>query len=240
MCFRSARCCGSSRWGRQLFEPCENEFSRLHAVEKAKVPRPSTLVPDYSPQLEEIVMKALSRDRTVRYQSALEMRIALEEFAYDTHLAVSSAKVSHMMDKLFPAAEREGSTGPGSSLVSARIDPTPPGPGELTKPTGPAAPTTGRTTRPPARGGQRTLGPGGADPRGDGAGDRGAVARGQESARGAVRRWAVRWGRSGRRPVRRRRVRSRTGEETKSRTGRRGDPGGRARSQGARPRGGAG
>lgn len=52
----------------------------LHHV-KSPIPSPRKVVPDLPQQLEMIIVKALSKSRDHRYQSALEMAQALEHFA---------------------------------------------------------------------------------------------------------------------------------------------------------------
>jgi len=71
-------------------------------------PRPSSIVADYPPALEEIVLKALARDREKRYASAQELQLELEKFAHDHRLLLSSARLASFMSELF--AERISAT----------------------------------------------------------------------------------------------------------------------------------
>lgn len=59
--------------GRRLFAR-DNELMTLKAICDEPMVRPSVVVPGYPSRLEEVVMRALSRLREDRYQSALEMR----------------------------------------------------------------------------------------------------------------------------------------------------------------------
>ncbi len=103
--------------GRRLFTG-SSDFEILRKVKEDDAPSPSSVVPDYPPELERIVMKGLARDRDRRYATAEEMQIDLEEFAREQRLAVSSVSVGRFMRELFKseleawhAAERAGQTG---------------------------------------------------------------------------------------------------------------------------------
>jgi hypothetical protein len=58
---------------RRLFKR-PNELMVLKAVTEQPIPRPRREMPDYPRSLEAICMKALARDRELRYGSALELR----------------------------------------------------------------------------------------------------------------------------------------------------------------------
>ena len=70
------------------------------------MPLARTRNPDVPAELEEIIEKALARDPLHRYQSANELKVALDKWLYGTGLAPSTADVSAYMRKLF--AERIG------------------------------------------------------------------------------------------------------------------------------------
>lgn len=95
--------------GKRLFGSAgaDNELALLRKVDEAEVPKPTELVPGYPEWLEAIVLKALSRDREDRYQSALELRVALEDAAREAMLPISSAHTGRLMAELFPPEERE-------------------------------------------------------------------------------------------------------------------------------------
>jgi len=86
--------------GSRLFAG-DNEFAILNRVAKGDVPPPSSIRPDYPPELEAIVMRALQADPVQRYESALDMQIDLEDFAREARLPVSSARMSKFMRELF-------------------------------------------------------------------------------------------------------------------------------------------
>ncbi|MBW2524905.1 MAG: serine/threonine protein kinase [Deltaproteobacteria bacterium] len=62
--------------GRRLFYR-PNELLTLRAICQDPLPRPSSIRRDYPPQLEGVVLKALSRDPANRFSSAAEMRRTL-------------------------------------------------------------------------------------------------------------------------------------------------------------------
>ena len=60
------------------------------------VPTPSSVAPDCDPALEEICMKALAREPTARYQSALEFQTALAAFCTTKGLSVSNRDIARV------------------------------------------------------------------------------------------------------------------------------------------------
>ncbi len=86
--------------GKRLFAG-ENEFAILNRVAKADVPPPSSVRPEYPPELEAIVMRALSVDAESRYPTAIDLQIDLEDFAREARLPVSSARMGRFMRALF-------------------------------------------------------------------------------------------------------------------------------------------
>jgi serine/threonine protein kinase len=76
------------------------EYALLQQVAEAKIPLPSTRVTNYPRELEQIVLKALARDPRERYQSAQAMQLALEEFAREHKLAMSSTRITGLLGAL--------------------------------------------------------------------------------------------------------------------------------------------
>jgi eukaryotic-like serine/threonine-protein kinase len=66
--------------GRRLFRR-DTELAVMRAIVEDEIPRPSELVP-ITPQLESIVMQALHKRREERFQTAQEMALALERYAF--------------------------------------------------------------------------------------------------------------------------------------------------------------
>ena len=58
---------------------------------------PSSIVPDYPPKLEAIVKRALATRRDDRFQTAEEMRIALDDFLADGSRSVTREEVSALL-----------------------------------------------------------------------------------------------------------------------------------------------
>ncbi len=92
--------------GRKLFSSNSNDLALLQKVEKAEITPPSMVVPNYPSELEDIVLRAMSRDREKRYKTALEMRMAIEEFAHTYRVPLTSTRVSSYMDLVFPRTNR--------------------------------------------------------------------------------------------------------------------------------------
>ncbi|HSD90185.1 MAG TPA: protein kinase [Kofleriaceae bacterium] len=86
--------------GRRLYKS-NGDLATLQRVVYVDAPRPTRFIPEYPPVLERIVMKALSRDRQARYQSAQELQLDLESFARDQRLSVSSVVMASEMSQLF-------------------------------------------------------------------------------------------------------------------------------------------
>ena len=65
------------------------------------MPLPSSIRPEYPPELEAIVMRALQADPDNRYATAVDLQIDLEDFAREARLPVSSARLGRFMRELF-------------------------------------------------------------------------------------------------------------------------------------------
>jgi serine/threonine-protein kinase len=86
--------------GRRLFKG-QSEFETLKLICEREYPRPSQVHPGYPPELEGIVMKALSKDKTTRYQSARELQSALEDYVRRERIPVSNVALTQYMQSLF-------------------------------------------------------------------------------------------------------------------------------------------
>lgn len=93
--------------GRRLFVSKGNPVALLSRISSEPAPRPSTIVPDFPPELERIVMKALEIDRAMRYTTAQELQVDLEEFARRERLANSPTRLAAYMQELFAPELRE-------------------------------------------------------------------------------------------------------------------------------------
>ncbi len=86
--------------GRRLFKGA-SEYETLKMICDKEYPLPSQVKPDYPPELERIVMRALAKKREDRYQSAREMQADLESFAREERIAVSQVSLTKWMESLF-------------------------------------------------------------------------------------------------------------------------------------------
>ncbi|HSR96223.1 MAG TPA: serine/threonine-protein kinase [Kofleriaceae bacterium] len=77
------------------------DYALLQQVVEAQIAPPSLRIPEYPPELERIVMKALAKDPALRYQTAQAMQLDLEEFAREHKLAMSSVRIAKLMGSLF-------------------------------------------------------------------------------------------------------------------------------------------
>jgi serine/threonine-protein kinase len=85
---------------RRLFKD-DNDFLTMTAIVQGKIPPPSTSWPGVPPELEAIVMKALSSSPDDRYATADHMRLALEDFAANTGLRTSTTTLADYMKTQF-------------------------------------------------------------------------------------------------------------------------------------------
>ncbi|MFH2007781.1 MAG: protein kinase, partial [bacterium] len=95
--------------GQGLFDR-ETDLDTLRAVMAADVPPPSSIDPTIPPEVDEVVLKALTSQPADRYQSTEDFQEALERCIMRIGEPYSSNKVRHFMAELFPidlAVERE-------------------------------------------------------------------------------------------------------------------------------------
>ncbi|MBC8072194.1 MAG: serine/threonine protein kinase, partial [Deltaproteobacteria bacterium] len=103
--------------GSRLFAG-DNEIAIINRVAKGEVPLPSAIRPEYPPELERVVMRALASDPNHRYRSAIELQLDLEDFAREAQLPVSSARVGKFMRELFADEIQLGA----AQLQAERLD----------------------------------------------------------------------------------------------------------------------
>ena len=116
--------------GRRLFKG-ENDLQTIERVRKCEVLPPSLHNPLCPPELDAIVMQALSKNREDRFQSGSEMADALDDVVYSarfqpTHLAQT-------MRGLFPAdsggEQRVGGPIRSNNSLTGSVSPSKPGSG---------------------------------------------------------------------------------------------------------------
>jgi serine/threonine protein kinase len=82
--------------GERLFRG-ETPAHTLRLVQAARIPNPARLVPGYPARLAEIVQRSLEREMTQRYQTADELRAALEQYLVEERVVVSHASVGKLV-----------------------------------------------------------------------------------------------------------------------------------------------
>jgi serine/threonine protein kinase len=78
-----------------------SDFALLQKIVEEPIPPPSSRVPNYPPELEAIVMKALAKAPSARYQTAQALQVDLEAFARERRLGMSSIGIASLMGSLF-------------------------------------------------------------------------------------------------------------------------------------------
>ncbi len=85
---------------RRLFR-METDLDTLEKVQACVVPLPSTIVPGYPPELEQVVMKALAQRREDRFQTAREFSRALQASLMRQGLFVAPEDVGDYLKQMF-------------------------------------------------------------------------------------------------------------------------------------------
>jgi serine/threonine-protein kinase len=85
--------------GERLFKG-ETPAQTLRLVSTARIPTPHRVFPDYPERLGQIVLKALARDMKERFQTADELRLALEGYLVESRTLVSHAAVGKLVYKI--------------------------------------------------------------------------------------------------------------------------------------------
>jgi serine/threonine-protein kinase len=98
--------------GRRLFKG-ENDMQTIDRVRRCEVAPPSLFNPLCPPQLDQIVLQALARNRDERYQSASEMADALDDVVYASRF--QATHLAQTMRSLFPADVGGDGRAPGSA-----------------------------------------------------------------------------------------------------------------------------
>ena len=79
----------------------DTDMGVLRMIQSAKIEPPSTFNPAVPQQLDAIVLKALSRDKTKRYQTAEEFQRDLHKFLYAYNPSFNPADLSYYAQELF-------------------------------------------------------------------------------------------------------------------------------------------
>lgn len=99
----------------------DNEYTAMHAVLKEPIPPLVDVRKDASRRLSEIVGKALERDRSRRYPTALALRLDLEDELARSGRACTSAHIAHWLSTFVNEARQAGSIGPPEGATPTGI-----------------------------------------------------------------------------------------------------------------------
>lgn len=108
--------------GRRLFTG-KSEYAIMDDVAKVRVTPPSARDAAYPAELERIVMTCLQRDPALRYQTAQELLLALEQFARTHEVPLSAVALGRFVGEGFEAAVRRAHGRPAAP-VRATTGPT--------------------------------------------------------------------------------------------------------------------
>ncbi len=86
--------------GRRLFQG-KSDFEVLKQIVEGSVAPPTEYEPQYPPELEAIVMRALAKEKEARYQTARDMQVDLEALVRADRLHVSPIALTSYMAELF-------------------------------------------------------------------------------------------------------------------------------------------
>ncbi len=101
----------------------KDDFQTIDRLQNMLPPPPSSRNPSCPPELDEIVLRGLTKDPTERWRSASEMRAALAGFAIDQHRLATNREVSEWVEEAFEMAipsRMRLPLGPSSSAEARR------------------------------------------------------------------------------------------------------------------------
>jgi len=85
---------------RKLFS-AKNDLAVLKKIQACKVPPPSSINPNVPKALDKIVLKALEKDRDLRYENLDQMNRALIKFLYAKYPEFNATDLSYFAQELF-------------------------------------------------------------------------------------------------------------------------------------------
>lgn len=95
---------GISLWemlcSRKLFK-ASNDLAVLKKIQECNIPAPSSINPNVPKELDEIVLKALSKDRNKRYENLDQLNRALIKFLFSTYPDFNSSDLGFFAKELF-------------------------------------------------------------------------------------------------------------------------------------------
>jgi serine/threonine-protein kinase len=90
---------------RRLFRG-DSDVETVRRVRDAEVPHPTTFIPEYPPVLADALTRALTKDPEARWQTAAELRDALDAFVESSGGAVNEARMQAIVAELFDESSR--------------------------------------------------------------------------------------------------------------------------------------
>src|SRR5262249_26960351 len=78
-----------------------SDFLTMAAIVEGEIPTPSESRPDIPPALDAIILRALSREPSARFQTAEDLREALERFALEYQLRTSNKALADFLVAMF-------------------------------------------------------------------------------------------------------------------------------------------
>lgn len=85
---------------RKLFK-AKNDLAVLKQIQECNVPAPSTYNPNVPKELDEIVLKALSKDRSKRFENLDQLNRALVKFLYSNYQDFNATDLAYFAKELF-------------------------------------------------------------------------------------------------------------------------------------------
>ncbi len=100
----------------------DTDYQTVELVRQARVPSIAAINPEIEPELEQVVRKALARDREERYASAADLGDALSQFLFSRRLKVTARDIAALVRDTQMEAMRKRSAEPKPSLIDALIN----------------------------------------------------------------------------------------------------------------------
>ena len=85
---------------RKLFK-APNDIAVLKKIQECEVPKPSSINPNVSPELDEIILKSLSKEPTDRFENMDMLNRALIKFLYSKYPDFNATDLSYFSKELF-------------------------------------------------------------------------------------------------------------------------------------------
>jgi len=108
--------------GKRLFYG-ETDYQTVELVRQAKVPPIAAQNPEVTPELEQVVRKALARDLNQRFQSAGDLQDALAQYLFSQRLKVTSRDIEQLVQGCIREKQRsQPKAQPVGNLIDTLIN----------------------------------------------------------------------------------------------------------------------